>query len=185
MKFPGHWFLRATGWRIVNGIPQDLKKYVVAVAPHTSWRDFFLGLAVRSVLGRKICYLGKQELFDSIFGFFFRCTGGKPVNRNLKSGLVEQVAGYFENNEEFAIALAPEGTRKKVQHFKTGFYFIARRANVPIIACVLDYEKKEVRFHPPFYPGDDPKADMDYIWDLFRDVKGAHRSRSISGEREP
>jgi 1-acyl-sn-glycerol-3-phosphate acyltransferase len=185
MKFPGKWVLRATGWRIINSIPQDLKKYVIAVAPHTSWKDFCLGLVVRSVIGRKVYYLGKKELFDSPVGFFFHMTGGKPVNRKINTGLVEQVAGFFKTEDEFAIALAPEGTRKKVQHFKTGFYYIARKAEVPIIVCILDYENKEVKFLPPFYTTNDPKKDMDYIWSLFKDVRGARPSRSITGEREP
>jgi 1-acyl-sn-glycerol-3-phosphate acyltransferase len=101
--------------------------------------------------GSQNYYLGKKELFDSPFGFFFRWTGGRAVDRKQKTGLVDQVVKLFNENEEFAIALAPEGTRKKVNDLKTGFYFIAQKANVPIVPCLFDYEHKTVHFLEPFY----------------------------------
>ncbi|MBK9985086.1 MAG: 1-acyl-sn-glycerol-3-phosphate acyltransferase [Saprospiraceae bacterium] len=113
MKYLSRLILRILGWKVILEIPADLKKYVVAVAPHTSWKDFFLGLVVRSSIGRKIYYLGKKELFDSPFGFFFWWTGGRPVDRKQKTGLVDQVVALFNGSEEFAIGIAPEGTRKK------------------------------------------------------------------------
>ena len=183
MKLLSRLILKIFGWRISNGIPPTLKKYVVAVAPHTSWKDFFLGLVVRSSLGRKIYYLGKKELFDSPFGFFFWWTGGKPVDRKNKTGLVDQVVKFFDGSDEFAIAVAPEGTRRKVQNFKTGFYYIARKAGVPVVACLFDYEHKEVRFLKPFYPTHDAEKDLDTIWNLFDGVKGAKEEGSITGRR--
>lgn len=176
-------FLGLFGWKLVNNVPAHLKKYVVAVAPHTSWKDFFLGLIVRSAMGRKIYYLGKKELFDSPAGFFFRLTGGKPVDRKSNTGLVDQVVELFNGNEEFAIAIAPEGTRKKVSEFRTGFYYIARKAGVPIIPALLDYEKKEVRFLEPFYPGNDAHKDLDALWNLFEGVKGAKPDQGIVGKK--
>ena len=175
--------LRLFGWRLVNGIPAHLKKYVITVGPHTSWKDFFLGLMVRKALRRKIYYLAKKELFDSPFGFFFWWTGGRPVDRTIKTGLVDQVVKLFDGSEEFAIAVAPEGTRRKVQNFKTGFYYIAQKAGVPIIVCLFDYENKEARFLPPFYPTADAEKDLDYLWSLYDGVKGADPERGISGER--
>lgn len=175
--------LRLFGWRLVNGIPPGLKKYVVIVAPHTSWKDFFLGLLIRGALGRKIYYLAKKELFDSLFGFFFWWTGGKPVDRKIKTGLVEQVVKLFNGSDEFAIAVAPEGTRQKVQDFKSGFYYIAREAKVPIIPCLLDYENKEARFLPPFYPTSDAEKDLDYLWSMYDGVKGADAAKGITGRR--
>lgn len=184
MKHLARFILRLFGWRVDDGIPRTLKKYVVAVAPHTSWKDFFLGLVVRSAIGRKIYYLGKKELFDSPFGFFFWWTGGKPVDRKQKTGLVDQVVKLFNGSEEFAVAIAPEGTRKKVDDFKTGFYYIARAASVPVIACQFDYEHKVVRFLPPFYLTDDAEKDLDHLWSLFDGIKGAKSEGSISGKRK-
>lgn len=184
MKSFGKWILRLFGWQIGGEIPLTLKKYVIAVAPHTNWKDFFLGLVVRAALGRKIFYLGKKELFDSPFGWFFRMTGGKPVDRKLKSGLVQQVVQLFNTHDEFAIAVAPEGTRKKVSDFKTGFYFIAKEAGVPIIPCLFDYEYKVVRFLPPFYPGDDVEKDLNTLWGFYIGVKGAKPEHSITTGRQ-
>lgn len=184
MKWLSRLLLRIMGWRLINEIPLSLKKYVVAVAPHTSWKDFPLGLFVRSALGRQIFYLGKKELFESPFGFFFWWTGGRPVDRKHKTGLVDQVVKLFAGSKEFAIAIAPEGTRKKVSDLKTGFYFIAKAADVPIIPCLLDYEKKTVRFLKPIYLTEDREKDMDTIWGFFEGVKGAKAELSISGVRK-
>ncbi|MDQ3016438.1 MAG: 1-acyl-sn-glycerol-3-phosphate acyltransferase [Bacteroidota bacterium] len=183
MKVLAKLVLKLFGWKLLGGIPPELKKYVIAVAPHTSWTDFFLGLTIRAALGRKIYYLGKKELFDSPIGFFFWWTGGRPVDRNQKTGLVDQVVHLFNGSPEFAIALAPEGTRKKVQNFKTGFYFIARKAGVPVIPCLFDYENKEVSFLTPFYPTKGAEKDLDSLWSLYDGVKGAKPEWSISGER--
>jgi 1-acyl-sn-glycerol-3-phosphate acyltransferase len=183
MRQLSRWILRLFRWRVINDMPPELKKYIVAVAPHTSWKDFFLGLFVRSAIGRKIGYLGKQELFDSPFGFFFRWTGGKPVNRKQHTGLVDQVAELFNRHDEFAIALAPEGTRKKVSDLKTGFYFMARKANVPIIPCLFDYEHRTVHFLPPFYPTSNTEEDLDTIWNFYKGVKGARPDYSILEHR--
>jgi len=177
------WILKLFGWRIINDIPPDLKKFIVAVAPHTSWKDFFLGLFVRSAIGLKAHYLAKRELFDSPIGFFIRWTGGKPVDRKQSTGLVDQVASLFNSHDQFAIALAPEGTRKKVSDLKTGFYYMARKANVPIIPCTFDYEHKTVHFLPPFYTTDDTEKDLDALWNFYRGVKGANPEYSIAGSR--
>lgn len=184
MKFLSRLLLKLLGWKIIVDIPQDVKKYVIAVAPHTSWIDFPMGLLIRAALDRRVYYLGKKELFDGPFGFFFRWTGGKPVNRQQSSGLVHQVAQHFAEHDAFAIALAPEGTRKKVKNLKSGFYYIAREAGVPVIPCVFDFEHKTVHFMKPFYPTDDAEKDLDFLWGLYRDVKGVVPEKGISGERE-
>ena len=183
MKWLAHLLLKIFGWKVIGGIPPHLKKFVVAVAPHTSWKDFFLGIAVRATLMRRIYYLAKKELFDSPFGFFFWWTGGRPVDRKNKTGLVEQVVKLFNGSEEFAIAVAPEGTRKKVQNFKTGFYYIARAAGIPIIPCQFDYEAKEARFLAPFYLTSDAEKDLDALWLLFDGIRGAKDEGSITGPR--
>lgn len=183
MKWFSRLLLQLFGWKIISEIPPSLKKFVVAVAPHTSWKDFPIGVLVRTSMDRKIKYLGKKELFDGPFGFLFRWTGGIPVDRHHDTGLVEQVVKYFNESEDFAIALAPEGTRKKVTDLKSGFYYIARAAHIPVIPCTLDYEHKIVRFLPPFYPSTDAEHDLDLLWNIYRDVKGARPENGISGER--
>ena len=185
LKSLSRFILKLFGWKIINEIPPDLKKYIIIVAPHTSWKDFFLGLLVRSAAGlKKAYYLGKKELFDSPIGFLFRWTGGKPVDRKQKTGLVDQVVALFNSHDEFALGIAPEGTRKKVTDFKTGFYYMAKKANVPIIPCLFDYEHKTVHFMKPFYTGEDAEKDLDMLWSFFVGVKGAREEYSITGERD-
>ena len=184
MKLLSRLILKLLGWQVIVEIPATLKKYVVAVAPHTSWKDFPLGLLVRSSMDRHIYYLGKKELFDGPFGFLFWWTGGRPVDRKQSTGLVDEVAKLFNGSEEFAIALAPEGTRQKVSDLKSGFYYMARKAGVPIIPCLLDYEHKTVHFLKPFYTTPDTEKDLDTIWDFYKGVKGAKPELSILGERK-
>lgn len=184
MKLLSKLILKLLGWKLIVDIPADLKKYIVAVAPHTSWKDFPLGLFIRSAMDRKIYYLGKKELFDSPIGFFFRWTGGKPVDRKHARGVVDEVVKLFATNEEFAIAIAPEGTRKPVTSLKTGFYFMARKAGVPVIPCLFDFEHKTVHFLKPFYPTEDTEKDLDTIWNFYRGVKGAKPEYSITGDRK-
>ena len=184
MKFLSKLILKLLGWRMIIDIPSDLKKYVVAVAPHTSWKDFPLGLIIRAAMDRNIFYLGKKELFDGPFGFFFWSTGGRPVDRKHHTGLVDQVAKLFAGSKEFAIAIAPEGTRQKVTDLKSGFYFMARKAGVPVIPCILDYEHKIVHFQKPFYTTEDTEKDLDTIWGFFQGVQGARPELSINGKRK-
>ncbi|MDX1479425.1 MAG: lysophospholipid acyltransferase family protein [Saprospiraceae bacterium] len=163
---------RLFGWRVENEIPADLKKFVLIAAPHTSWWDFFVGILSRAVIDRDIRFLGKKSLFKPPFGWILRALGGYPVDRQQRHNLVEQVVRLFQEHEHFAIALAPEGTRRKVERFKTGFYYIARGAGVPIIMAQMDYGNRVVRFSRPFYPTAEIEADMQRIWEHFKGIRG-------------
>ena len=115
-------WLRVFGWKFVGTFPQELKKCVIAVAPHTSNWDVVVGMATRSVMPiRGAKFLGKQELFRGILGPFMRWIGGVPVDRSKKSNTVEQVAEACRKSERFILAIAPEGTRKRIDSLKTGF----------------------------------------------------------------
>ncbi|MFM8743295.1 MAG: lysophospholipid acyltransferase family protein [Cytophagales bacterium] len=161
-----------TGWRIEGNFP-NLKKYIAAVAPHTSNWDFVIGIMARSLLHlERAKFLGKDSLFKPPFGWFFRWLGGYPVDRSKKSDMTEQVAGYFYSHDEFILAMAPEGTRKKVEKLRTGFYFIAKKANVPIVPCGFDFEKKKVIIGQPMYPTDDIDQDFVLLMNFYRGIKG-------------
>ena len=111
------------GWTINGGFPPGLKKFIIAVAPHTSNWDFIVGVAARSILRiRQAKFLGKRSLFKSPFGFIFRWLGGYPVDRSKSEDRVAQAVALFNTHDEFILAIAPEGTRKKVERLKTGFY---------------------------------------------------------------
>lgn len=160
------------GWSVEFDVDPIPDKYILAVIPHTSSWDFFLGLLTRGVMGTDTKYIGKKSLFKGPFGVIFRWLGGYPVDRSKNNNFVDAVVDIFNSKEKFSIALAPEGTRKKVDKLKTGFYFIAKGAKVPIIFVRFDYANKEVTFSDPFYATEDKEADFKYIDDHFRGTLG-------------
>ncbi len=159
------------GWKLNGKFPQ-VNKCVVIVVPHTHWLDFFLGLLVRKVVNQEINYIGKKSLFKPPFGWFFRWTGGAPVDRSKSANTVESIAKIFEEREVFRFALAPEGTRKKVDKLKTGFYHIAKMAHVPIVMVAFDFGKKEVKISEPFHPSKNMENDFRNIHDFYKGVEG-------------
>lgn len=164
-------FFRLAGWKIEGLMPSE-KKYIIIVAPHTSNWDFMIGLCARSILRFDAKFLGKKELFRFPFGALFRWLGGVPVDRSKNVNLVDAVANLFNERENFIVAIAPEGTRKYVAQWKTGFYFMALKAKVPIVMTAFDYPKKTVIINQPFYPTGNLAEDMKTIFGFFRDKKG-------------
>lgn len=168
-------YFKILGWKIVgntNFSKDTVKKAVIIAAPHTSWHDFYIGVLLRSVTQVKTNFVGKKELFRFPFGWFFRALGGAPINRGVNESKVEAIAKLFSKKKEFRMTLAPEGTREKVSEWKTGFYYIAKAANVPIIMFTLDFENKQNKISEPFYPTDDIKADFQFIYNFYKGVKG-------------
>jgi 1-acyl-sn-glycerol-3-phosphate acyltransferase len=160
------------GWKITGHFPAELKKYIVAVAPHTSNWDFVVGVAARSILQiEKTKFLGKSQLFRAPFGWLFRALGGYPVERGANHDMVKQVSGLFNSHDEFVLAIAPEGTRKKVEKLRTGFYYIAKAAHVPIIPVGFDFKKKEVVIGQPLFPSDASK-DFTTLLKFYQDITG-------------
>ncbi len=160
-------FWNALGWKIIGDMPNDIKKYIIIAAPHTSNWDFLIGLSVRQILGFKSQFLGKNSLFKWPFGWFFRWLGGYPVDRSKRNNLVDQVVDLINSHEEFVLALAPEGTRKNITEWKTGFYFISIRAKVPIVRTRFDIKNKQVTIFSPFWPSGDFESDMATIKSVF------------------
>lgn len=168
------------GWKITGHYPRELSHVVIAVAPHTSTWDFLLGVLTNSAGKFKANYMGKHTLFKPPFGFIFRWLGGIPVDRSKNHNLVSATVEAFKREPRIHLVIAPEGTRKKVDKFKTGFYHIARLAGVPICLCKFDFETREIFFDPElFYPSDNEEADMAYIWNYFKGVKGGSPERGI------
>ncbi|MGB2435407.1 MAG: 1-acyl-sn-glycerol-3-phosphate acyltransferase, partial [Flavobacteriaceae bacterium] len=147
------------GWRIEGDFPQ-LKKFIVAVYPHTRNMDFIIGVLTRAVLNEKISYVGKKELFNPLTGWFFRALGGTPINRNSNENKVSAIAQIFKEQDAFRIAIAPEGTRKKVDRWKTGFYYIALEAEVPILLVHFNSPSKKVSFLKLLKPTGDIEKDL-------------------------
>jgi 1-acyl-sn-glycerol-3-phosphate acyltransferase len=170
-KFSSFIFHRLMGWKLLGSFP-EVSKCVVAVAPHTSWIDFPLGLVVRSMLGIQINYVGKKSLFRAPFGWFFRWTGGAPVDRGKQQDTVQAVADIFDSRQVFRLALAPEGTRKKVEKWRSGFYYIALRARVPIVLVAFDFGKKQVKISEPHTPTGDYEVDYAGYQKFYAGVRG-------------
>ena len=160
------------GWKTPNSFPKHPKKYIVIAAPHTSWMDFPIAMLTRISLGTMVNFIGKRSLFKGPFGFLFRALGGTPVDRKKSSNLVEAVIEIFNNKEEFRLGLSPEGTRKKVDKWKTGFYYIAKGANVPIVMATLDFENKQVKISEPYYTTEDIDKDFEFFKAFYKGVKG-------------
>lgn len=171
-------FKKLLGWRIDGDLSPHIKKSVVIVAPHTSWHDFYLGIFSRKILNLQINFIGKSELFRFPFGWYFRWVGGAPVERKSNQNTVQQVTAIFESREEFRLAIAPEGTRKKVDTWRSGFYYIALEAKVPIICVAFDYATKTVKIDKPFYPTGDFQTDLDELKSFYKGVVGKIRRYS-------
>jgi len=173
------WILQLFGWKIIGDFPADQNKFLVIVAPHTSNWDFLLGLLVRSTLKEKrVKFIGKKSLFRFPYGFIFRALGGYPVDRKKSSGFVDSIIQIYNREEVFATTITPEGTRSKVDKLKTGFYYIAKGANVPLVLVQFDYANKIVRFREPLHVSGDFEADMEIINNYFRGIQGKHPEKS-------
>lgn len=155
----GRTMLRALGWRIGPGLP-DLGKAVITAAPHSSNWDFFVGIALVFALRLDVRFIAKMELFRGPLGPLMRWLGGLPVNRKRPVGLVEQTVAMFAERETLLLAVAPEGTRRPVDRWKSGFYRIAVAAGVPIVPGYFDNRRKVVGFGAPLYPTGDAETDI-------------------------
>ena len=164
-------FCTILGWKILGEI-RPINKCVIIVAPHTHWLDFFVALPVRRILNLEINFLGKKELFFFPLNYLLKYLGGSAIYRNSKSKTVDLIADKFNDKKNYRLALSPEGTRKKVDKWKTGFYYIAKKANVPIVSVSIDSKKKEVIFSKPFYPSDNIDKDFAHLRKFYRGVVG-------------
>lgn len=169
----GLFVLKLMGWKLVGQLPPD-KKVLVVVAPHTSNWDFVIGLFGRFGTGYKINFLAKSQLFFFPFGLFFRAVGGAPVDRSKKNKQVDKVVELYRKNDEFRLAITPEGTRSAVSRWKQGFYHIATAAQVPIVMIGLDYPSKEIRIREPFYTSGNIEKDFTEILNFFRTIRGCY-----------
>ena len=171
--------LKLWGWKITGNYPYDLVKKIFVVAPHTSNWDFPLGLLTRAAVNDKIKFIGKKSLFKPPHGWIFYGLGGIPVDRTARNSFVDSVVQQFESRERLAIALAPEGTRKKVEKFKTGYYYIAVQANVPIVPIVLNWETREVMFLDAIHLTGDAEKELAQVEQIFIPYKGKRKELSF------
>ena len=160
---------KVLGWRVKGVLPIN-DKYIISVVPHSSYFDLIVAVLIRTYSGLKIKFIGKKELFNPLTSFFFKFLGGIPVDRNKNENLVDVVVNLFKTNKIEILAIAPEGTRKKVNKWKTGFYYIAMNAKLPIIMVSFDYNRKEVKINNRFYPTGNINNDLKELEKMVSDV---------------
>lgn len=158
-RWLGNSLLRLLGWRMVGSLP-DLPKFVIIAAPHTSNMDFVIGMSLVFAQSLEARWIGKRELFRGPAGPVFRWLGGIAVDRRSPQGVVDDAVAAFRARSRMILAIAPEGTRKAVDRWKTGFHRIASGAGVPIVRGFFDRRRREVGFGPVYWPGDDQEADV-------------------------
>lgn len=173
-RWLGRTALAAGGWRIIGPIP-DLSKAVLIVAPHSSNWDGFWGMAAKIALGLEVRVLGKTQLFWWPLGPLLRRLGAIPVDRSSPQGTIEQAIGIIRDFDRIWFTLTPEGTRKRVDKWKTGFWKIARNADVPIVMAYFDYPRKRIGIHEVFHPTDNLQQDMARIREWYRPWQGKNR----------
>jgi 1-acyl-sn-glycerol-3-phosphate acyltransferase len=153
-------------WTIEGELPR-VPRCVIVVAPHTSNWDFVWGFATKLALGLRVDWIGKHTLFRGPLGPLLRWLGGIPVNRRAPGDIIEQAAEKMREREKSFVAIAPEGTRRKVPRWKNGFHRIAMQAGVPLFPVALDYSLRAVRLFPLQQPNGDYDADLARLLPLF------------------
>jgi len=173
LYYVGITFLKIGRWKLVGQVP-DIPKFVAIAAPHTSNWDFPVFMAVVGAFRIRVRFFGKHTLFEGPLGWLFYWLGGVPVQRETKAAadMVTEAVTAFEANDQFILGIAPEGTRSKVERWKTGFYRIALAANAPILMAFLDSSKREVGVGELFYPTGDMEADMAHIRAFYATKQG-------------
>lgn len=159
------------GWKVDGKIP-DVPKAMLIVAPHTSNWDFPIGLMCSFLLKRELSWVGKHTLFKGIFGPFFRWLGGIAVDRRSRQNIVEQVVETFKKKTDFILVIAPEGTRKMADHWKSGFYHIALSANVPVLCGYIDYSRRKCGIGPLIHLSGNVEVDLGKIREFYARIKG-------------
>jgi len=155
----GRFMMRIRGWTFEGAVP-DEPRMVLIVAPHTSNWDFLTGLWAKFALQLKASFLGKHTLFWWPLGAFLRSIGGIPIDRSQAAAVAEDAVRAFGESDRMVLVLAPEGTRRKAERWKSGFYRIAQAAGVPILLVAFDYSRKVVRLGPLFHPSGDYEKDL-------------------------
>jgi 1-acyl-sn-glycerol-3-phosphate acyltransferase len=166
-------FFRLAGWK-EEGQRPDITKYVIIAAPHTSNWDFVYTMCLAFILRIKPLIMMKGAWFRWPLGFFFRWLGALPIDRSRSHNVVAQSIEAFHAHPRMVMVVPPSGTRKQVMYWKTGFYYIAKGARVPIVLGYLDYRRKAGGIGPIVYPTGDIEADMKIIRNFYSEIAGKY-----------
>lgn len=173
LKFIAKSIIKLAGWRLDIVLPKE-NKFILIGAPHTSNWDFPLALLTFWTTDLKIKWVGKIQMFRGPLHYLFTALGGIPVDRSASHGFIEQIANKFKQSDEMVLTIAPEGTRSKTRYWKSGFYYIALSADVPVCLGFIDYKTRTVGFNKLLYPTGDIETDMEIIADFYQVMKGKY-----------
>ena len=173
------------GWKVVGSFPKEVTKAVMIAAPHTSNWDFLYVRCAFYILRVPLRYTIKKELMVLPFGFFLKKMGAIPIDRSPKEGLkrknnmVSAMVKLFDTHDQLIVLVTPEGSRKYVKRWKTGFYRVAEQAHVPLVMGYLDYKNKEAGVGPVFYPTGNIDKDIDEIKEFYRTIVPKHPEKGV------
>ena len=174
----GRTVLKSMGWKVAGSIPNE-KRILIVAAPHTSNWDFVIGMGALLGLNAKIRWIGKHTLFKPGISWFFRWLGGIPVNRKNPASLIEDVSNMIKKDRGLMIGVAPEGTRKKINRWKTGFLRIAKTTQSKILFISIDAPSKTIKIaNTLFTPTEDKENDLEFVKSYFRNFKGINPDQS-------
>lgn len=176
---PGNGLMRAltntlvacSSWRVVGEFP-DIPKLIAIAAPHSSNWDGIFGISAAYSMGLRARWMGKSSLFRFGLGRLMRALGGIETDRSNPRGAVGQMVEMFRTSEKLWLFLAPEGTRKPVPKWRTGFWHIAQEAGLPILLLHVDFAQRCIAIGPLFYPTGDKERDLQSLYDYYRPFKG-------------
>lgn len=169
------------GWKAEVSVPHG-DKYIIAIAPHTSNFDFLLGILYSRAIGLRSNFLMKKEWFFWPLGNLMRKLGGIPVYRSKKMSMTDQLAAIAQQQQTFHLAITPEGTRSRTEEWKKGFYYIAWKANLPILLYGIDYPSKTIRCTEMVIPDGDIEKQMKSIKTYFKNFIGKHPAKFTTGD---
>ncbi len=160
-------YCRLTGWKLLGEPPET--PFVIIAMPHTKYNDFIPLMALIGSFRQSIYWAAKDSAFKGMLGPIARFLGGVPIDRSAARGQVEQLADFIKAHPGGALLIAPEGTRKRVEAVKSGFYHVAKAANVPIVFGQMDFKKRIGGYGGFILPTDDIMADFQVIYDAYKD----------------
>lgn len=179
MKRIVRFILALLGWKLDENVPVGIDKCVIVMGPHTSNWDFIIGRMAWVIYGVKPKILIKKELFFFPLGWILRAVGGIPVDRKKNNNMTDFAVNLFQKEKSLFLVFTPEGTRSYNPNWKKGFYYIARKAQVPIYICYMDYERKMGGVHSVYYPTDNVNEDIAHIKGILKQYKGKYPEKGI------
>jgi 1-acyl-sn-glycerol-3-phosphate acyltransferase len=173
---------KISGWKVIGDYPKEIKKAVLIAAPHTSNWDFLYSRAGLFIMGAPVKFIIKQEWVNGPLGFLLKKLGAIPVDRSARTrslNFVEQVIELFNQHDELIIMIAPEGTRKRATKWRSGFYYMAVNAKIPILLGYLDYKKKNAGVGGVFYPTGDYNKDLAEIKAFYKNITARYPEKGV------